>query len=63
MESTTEHKPITHSLYFPNEYSMDHVNLALDCKLQKATYYNGSILIHKAQSFGDRASHGGDGFC
>ena len=26
---------------------MDHVNLALDCKLLKATQYNGSMFIHK----------------
>ena len=47
MESTTEHKPITHNLYFPNEYSMDHVNFVLDCKLLKSTHYNGSKFIHK----------------
>ena len=44
-----EHKPITHNLYFPKEYSMDHVNLALDYKLLKATHYNGSMFIHKVQ--------------
>ena len=47
MESTMEHKLITHNLYFPSEYSMDHVNFALDCKLLKATHYNGSMFIHK----------------
>ena len=26
---------------------MDHVNFALDCKLLKATHYNGSMFIHK----------------
>ena len=46
-ESITEHKPITHNLLFPIEYSMDHVNLALDYKLRKATHYNGSMFIHK----------------
>ena len=44
-----EHKLTTHNIYFPSEYSMDHVNFALDCKLQKATHYNGSMLIHKVQ--------------
>ena len=44
-----EHKLITHNLYFPSEYSMDHVNFALDRKLLKATRYNGSMFIHKVQ--------------
>ena len=44
-----EHKLITHNLYFPSEYSMDHVNFALDYKLWKATYYNGSMFINKVQ--------------
>ena len=48
-ESTTKHKLIAHNLYFPSEYSVDHVNFALDCKLQKATHYNGSMFIHKVQ--------------
>ena len=48
-ESTMEHKLITHNLYFPSEYSMDHVNLALDCKLLKATHYNGSMFIQKVR--------------
>ena len=30
-------------------YSMDHVNFALDCKLLKATHYNGSMFIHKVR--------------
>ena len=42
-----KHKPITHNLYFPSEYSMDYVNFALDYKLQKATQYSGSMFIHK----------------
>ena len=42
-------KLITHNIYFPSEYSMDHVNFALDCKLLKATHYNGSMFIHKVQ--------------
>ena len=46
-ESTTEYKLITQNIYFPSEYSMDHVNFALDCKLLKATHYNGSMFIHK----------------
>ena len=48
-ESTTKHKLITHNLYFPSEYIMDHVNFALDYKLRKATHYNGSMFIHKVQ--------------
>ena len=44
-----EHKLITHNLYFPSEYSMDHVNFALDCKLLKATHYNGSMFVQKVQ--------------
>ena len=48
-ESTTEHKLTTHNIYFPSEYSMDHVNFALDCKLLKATHYNGSMFIHKVR--------------
>ena len=28
---------------------MDHVNFALDCKLLKATHYNGSMFIHKVR--------------
>ena len=42
-----EHKLITHNIYFYTEYSMDHVNFALDYKLLKATDYNGSMFIHK----------------
>ena len=48
-ESTTEHKLTTCNIYFPSEYTMDHVNFALDCKLLKATHYNGSMFIHKVQ--------------
>jgi len=48
-ESTTENKLITHNLYFPSEYSMDHVNFALDCKLLKTTHYNGSMFIHEVR--------------
>ena len=48
-ESTMEYKLITHNLYFPSEYSMDHVNFALDCKLLKTTHYNGFMFIHKVQ--------------
>ena len=48
-ESTMEHKLTTHNIYFPSEYSMDHVNFALDCKLLKATHYNGSMFIHKVR--------------
>ena len=44
-----EHKLTTHNIYFPSEYSMNHVNLALDYKLLKATHYNGSRFIHKVQ--------------
>ena len=47
MESTMEHKLTTHNIYFHSEYSMDHVNFALDYKLLKATHYNGSMFIHK----------------
>ena len=46
-ESTTEHKLTTLNIYFPSEYSMDHVNFALDRKLLKATHYNGFMFIHK----------------
>ena len=48
-KSTMEHKLIIHNLYFTSEYSMDHVNFALDCKLLKATHSNGSMFIHKVQ--------------
>ena len=41
--------PAEQALYFPSEYNMDHVNFALDCKLLKATHYNGSMFIHKVQ--------------
>ena len=37
--STMEHKLTTHNIYFPSEYSMDHVNFALVYKLLKATHY------------------------
>ena len=42
-----EHRLTTHNIYFPSEYSMDRVNFALDCKLLKATHYNGSMFIQK----------------
>ena len=28
---------------------MDHVNFALDCRLLKATHYNGSMFVHKVR--------------
>ena len=44
-----EHKLTTHNIYFPSEYSMDHVNFVVDYKLLKATHYNGSMFIHKVE--------------